>query len=100
MAKRIPPKQSAHDKTVKQIARGLENKGWNVQADVPGYAQPDGIGSGNRRPDIRATKQGHTRLVEVETPESLSADKQQQSTFRRHAGQKPNTTFEVVVTDE
>ena len=59
---------------------------------------PNKIGPKNLIPDIEATKNGRKIIVEVETPKSLVTDKEQLKTFARHAGQKPNTTFRVVVT--
>jgi len=97
--RRSPAKQNAHDRRVEQIARKLKGEGWNVKSDLPGYEKPSPIGQDSRIPDIEATKRGHRKLIEVETPDSLEKDKAQQSTFRRHAGQKPNTTFDIEVTD-
>ena len=97
--KRSGKGQSAHDKKVQQIARKLTNQNWRVKADISGYDKPSPIGKDKRRPDIEATKQGHRRLIEVETPDSLTKDKKQQSTFRRHSGQKPGTSFDIQVTN-
>ena len=91
--------QSQHDAAVKREARALADKGWNVKADVPGYETPDPIGKKGFVPDIVAAKRGHTKIVEVETPDSLQADAEQRATFARSAGQKPRTTFETVVPD-
>lgn len=91
---------SKHDQRVKQETNKLKRDGWNVKADLPGMESPNPIGKDGRIPDIVATKQGHTRIVEVETPSSVKSDKDQQETFRRHAAQKNNTKFEVIVTDE
>ncbi len=97
--RRSPAKQKAHDKRVDQGARKLKGEGWNVKADLPGYEKPSPIGRNRKIPDIEATKRGHRKLVEIETPDSLEKDRAQQSTFRRHAGQKPGTTFNIEVTD-
>lgn len=96
---RSPAKQNAHDRMVDQVARRLKGEGWNVKADLPRYEKPSPIGQDRRIPDIEATKRGHRKLIEVETPDSLEKDRAQQSTFRRYAGQKPNTTFNIEVTD-
>ena len=97
--KRTPTKQSTHNQKVKEVATKLTRQGWNVKAAVPGYNRPSPIGKAGKIPDIEATKRGRRKLIEVETPDSLGRDKTQQTTFRRHAGQKPNTTFDIVVTD-
>jgi len=100
MAKRSKSAQDAHDREVRRVAKKLEREGWNVQADLPDYETPKPIGKEKRVPDIVATKRGHRKVIEVETPDTLKKDKRQQETFRRHAGQKPNTTFDLIVTEE
>ena len=98
MPTRTPKKQSEHDAKVRQIARKLRREGWNVEADIPGFNQPDPIGQDGRIPDVRAKKAGAERIVEVETPETMAADQDQHSTFRRSAGQKRRSRFEVEIT--
>jgi hypothetical protein len=94
LARRDAKAQEAHDKGVHAEALELRRDGWNVLADLPGWTRPPLIAG--RRPDIYATKRGHTRIVEIETDEQNDHD--QRSTFRRHAGQKgQNTTFIVKV---
>jgi hypothetical protein len=100
MAKRSSSMQTVHDQKVRQEAQRLRRGGWNVLADLPGYQKPARIGQSGFTPDIEATKRGHRRLVEVETPNSLMTDKGQQSAFRRSAAQRSNTTFDIVVTDK
>ena len=100
MVKRSSTRQSNHDQKVRQEAEKLRRQGWNVKADLRGYDKPTPIGEGGKVPDIEATKRGQRKLVEVETPDTVERHSKQQETFRRHAGQKPNTSFEVVVTDE
>lgn len=98
MAKRSASRQSEHDAEVKRIARRHDRKGWTVRADVPGFPTPDSIG--NRRPripDVVARKRGAMRIFEVETEESVDADRNQHATFRRSASQRTRTTFELVV---
>lgn len=97
--KRSGKGQSIHDSRVRQISRKLTKENWKVKADLPGYDRPNAIGKKKRIPDIEATKRGHRRLIEVETPESLEKDREQQSTFKRHAAQKPNTSFNIELTD-
>lgn len=100
MSKRSPQQQSKHDRKVRQIAQQLERQGWNVEADVSGYKSPKGIGKDGRIPDIRATKSGAERLVEVETPATLQKDKKQHEAFRRSAAQKNRSTFRIETTDD
>lgn len=95
--KRSSIRQSSHDQKVRQIERKLTSQGWNVRADLPGHNKPTPIGKGKKVPDIEATKRGHRKIIEVETPDTVEKDRKQQATFRRHAGQKPNTTFDIEV---
>ena len=97
--KRSKGGQSTHDQRVKQITNRLKRENWKVKADIPGQVKPRPIGKDQRIPDIEAKKGGRRKIIEVETPDSLNKDKTQQSTFRRHADQKPNTTFNIEVTD-
>jgi hypothetical protein len=95
--KRSPNRQSSHDQKVRQIERKLTGQGWKVKADLPGHDKPTPIGNSRRVPDIEATKRGHRKIIEVETPDTVDKDRKQQATFRRHAGQKPNTTFDIEI---
>lgn len=95
MAKRDSQQQTKHNEKVRQIAQKLESEGWNIQVDLPGHDKPESIGKHKRIPDIRATKAGAERLIEVETPETMQSDKKQHETFRRRAAQKPRTTFRI-----
>ena len=90
--------RETHDRKVRQIARELKKAGYNVKADIRGYAHPSTIGKYKRRPDIEATRSGHRKIVEVETPRSLTSDKEQIKTFIRHAAQKKRTSLDIVVT--
>lgn len=99
MGKRPDREQSTHDRKVRQIARDLKKEGYTVKADIRGYQRPSPIGKSKRRPDIEATtKSGARRIIEVETPTSLSTDKEQLKTFIRHAAQKKRTTLDIVMT--
>ena len=91
--------KSKHDKKVEEIANELTKQGYTVQADIPGYETPSGIGQNRRIPDIVAKKTSSTKIIEVETPTSLSKDNDQQNTFRRSAGQRRGTSFDIIVTD-
>jgi hypothetical protein len=94
---RSPRKQSAHNLKIRQIERKLTSQGWNVKADLPGYEKPTPIGKSRRVPDIEATKRGHRKIIEVETLCTVNRDRKQQATFRRHAGQKSNTIFNIEI---
>lgn len=90
--------QSAHDRRVRTLANELRNEGWDVQADLPNFDQPDPIGINGRIPDILATLGNRTKIVEVETPSTVDTHREQHSTFRRSASQRDNVEFELVVT--
>jgi hypothetical protein len=90
------PAQDTHDRKVRKIAKELEKQNWNVQADLPGYDIPEGIGKGGYVPDIVARKGSKTKIIEVDTPGTENVD--QLSTFRRSAGQRDNAEFEHVIT--
>ena len=100
MAKRTRKKQSQHDQEVKRLARTLTREGWYVQADLPGYEQPKPVGDKGRIPDIEATKRGATRLIEVETTDSIEKDKQQIRSFRSSVAKRKRTTFDLVIADD
>ncbi len=91
--------QSEHDDCVRANAEVLINQGWNVQADLPGFDQPDPIGRDDRIPDIYATLGDQAMIIEVETPSTANSHHEQHSTFRRSAGQKENTEFELIITE-
>jgi hypothetical protein len=95
MAKRSLYGQQKHNAKVKQIAENLQYKGWKVQADIKGFEQPDPIGIKNRIPDIVAKKGNIKKIIEVETPDTMTKDKKQHETFRRSAAQQDRTTFEI-----
>jgi hypothetical protein len=91
--------QRKHDVEVQKIARKLERKGFEVDADIRGYDQPKTIGG--YRPDLIAKKGSQRRIIEVETPDSVDSarDQAQQQAFRRAADRSESTTFKRVVTD-
>lgn len=95
MPKRSPKKQSQHDAKVRNIAGKLKRDGWNVQADISGFDQPDPIGKKNLIPDVTAQKRGAKKIIEVETSETMEKDKKQHEAFRRSAGQQKRTKFEI-----
>lgn len=90
--------RKSHDRKVKEVARGLKREGYTVKADIRGYGRPSSIGKHKRRPDIEASKSGHRRIIEVETPKSLVTDKEQIKTFIRHASHKKGTSLDIIVT--
>lgn len=97
MAVRSKRGQSKHDAAVRGHARSLKRSGWDVQADVSGFPHPPTVGGpgGRRRPDIIATKDGKTRVIEWETPESYRKDRRQHAAFRAYANGRTNTTSSV-----
>lgn len=97
MARRTPGNQTKHDRKAGQIAQSYRRDNWYVKADISGYSQPSLING--RRPDVHATKQGITHIIEVETPDTVDTDKDQHDAFRRYANQRPNTEFFLKVTD-
>ena len=98
MPKRSPRNQNKHDLKVKQIVRQLEKEDWKVKADLEGHNKPDSIGKEGYIPDIQAEKKGSTRIIEVETNDTLEKDKNQHAAFRRSAAHKKKTTFKIEVT--
>ncbi len=97
--KRPRKEQDTHDRKVRQVARKLKKEGYSVKADIRGYDRPASIGKHKRRPDIEATsKSGYRKIIEVETPKSLTKDKEQIKTFVRHASHKKRTSLDIVVT--
>ena len=99
MARRSKKSQSKHDAEVKRIAKEFEAKGFNIEADIPGYRRPDTIGG--VRPDVVARKGRERKIVEVETPESKDSarDREQQRKFRAAANRSKHTTFRRVIVD-
>lgn len=91
--------QSKHDAEVRLVARDLERKGFDVQADVRGFPKPKTLGG--YRPDVIAKKGAERRIVEVETPDSLNStrDVEQQRAFRAAANRSKNTIFRRTVAD-
>lgn len=83
--------QAIHDRCVERLSKRLSLDGWMVEAHVPGWAKPAYIGE--FIPDIRARKNGSTRIIEVETEDTLHSDADQQDVFRRYAGKNPGVVF-------
>ena len=93
-------KTTEHDKAVRKKANELKREGWEVKADISGFEKPSPVGRKELIPDIEATKAGAKRLYEIETPESMIPDKKQREVFRRHAKNKPRTTFHTIETSK
>jgi len=91
--KRSKTTQSKHDRKVRSIANGYKRKRWKVTADIMGFPKPKSIGKSKRIPDVVATRPGTRHIIEVETPKTQKAHKNQLSTFRRSASQKTRTKF-------
>ena len=90
--------QETHDNRVRREAAKLNSEGWDVQADLSGYDNPEPIGKDNRIPDILATRGNKVKIIEVETPDTVDSHKDQQATFQRSAAQRQNGEFELIVT--
>ena len=80
------------------MADRLKNQGYDVDADVDGYTQPSTING--YRPDVIAVKDGKTKIIEIETPDSVDStrDKKQQNAFRKAADKNSDTSFQRYVT--
>ena len=92
--------QSAHNTTVKKLAKQYKQKGYKVKADIEGWGKPDIIRG--VRPDIIAEKSGHKTAVEVETKDSVDSkrDIQQQKAFKNWSKDSAKKHYKRVVTDK
>jgi hypothetical protein len=97
MAKRTKQQQTKHNKRIATLARKHKRGGACIKADIRGYKQPKPIGKNRRIPDLIVQKGGWTKIIEVETKNSVKKDKQQHATFRRSASHKKRTKFEIDV---
>ena len=88
---------SRHNDRVKQLANSYRRRGYRVEADVPGFDTPDGIGRENFVPDLLVSKGGRHKIIEVETEASLQTDKDQLASFRRSAAHSKRTSFDLDV---
>ena len=91
--------QSKHDRKVLQIVMEYKKKGYEMEADIPGYPKPRTISS--YRPDVIARKGGYETIIEVETLDSIGSarDIAQQSAFRHEAMRDPKLHFRRVVAE-
>lgn len=92
--------QSAHNSTVKKLAKQYRQKGYKVKADIEGWKKPDTIKG--VRPDIIAEKKGHKTVVEVETKDSVQSkrDLQQQKAFKDWSKNSNIKHYKRIVTEE
>jgi len=82
---------------VQREAKKLKDQGYHVKAaGIRGYEQPEEVAG--HIPDIIATRPGQRLIKEVELEDTRVSHKQQIEAFRRHAAQKADTEFELVVT--
>ncbi len=93
MTQRSKRSQARHDAAVRKIAKGFEQRRYEVKADVSGFQRPDTLGG--YRPDVVAIKGRERKIVEVETPESVDSarDLKQQQAFTKAAKRSVQTTF-------
>lgn len=91
MAKRTKTGQIKHDRTVLDAVKYYQNKGYKVQADLPGYKKPNSING--RVPDVDAKKTGDRVILEVETKDSIKKDISQLRTFQNYADRHNNIRF-------
>jgi hypothetical protein len=82
---------SRHDRAVKNAAAQYAALGYEVQADIPGYAQP--LIYNGRRPDLVAMGFGETILKEFETPGSDRTHREQHRDLRAYARQHCGVRF-------
>jgi len=83
--------QGLHDRCIQRLAQGLSLEGWSIEAHVDGWLKPPYIY--DFIPDIRARKGEATRIIEVETEDTLSVDVAQHRAFQRYAAENPGTKF-------
>lgn len=98
MPKRTLEKQSAHDKCVEKLANERKNEGNTVEADLDGWDKPPEING--YIPDIRARTRATTRIIEVETEETLESDKDQHDAFKEYAEKNDNVYFWLYLADD
>lgn len=94
MAHRTKQGQKVHDQKVAELARGLRQRGYQVQSDLPGHPKPPTLN--NQVPDIVARKGSKVLVREVETKSTLQTDKRQQQALQRWADQH-GAEFRVIL---
>lgn len=96
--KRSTHNQTCHDESVRRRAAGLEAAGWYVRADLPEYDEkpPKLCVDGECAiPDIYATYGKYTRIIEVETPDTIDKDWKQHNILRRWRNQHNNVEVNI-----
>lgn len=95
---RTATSQSKHDVRVRSEANDYKQRGYEVWADILGWSQPETFGG--FRPDVIAKSNGHTTVVEVETPDSVNSkrDLEQQRAFKQWASRNEYRHYRRVVT--
>ncbi|MFZ0426801.1 MAG: hypothetical protein WAO20_01705 [Acidobacteriota bacterium] len=96
MATRTKTGQRTHDSEVRRQAQALEEQGFTVSADLPGWTKPPIIDG--HIPDVYAEKGKLKKIREVETPDSVRQDADQRKSFRNWANRSDNRTAQTVVT--
>ena len=86
-----------HDREIKKDADSYTKKGYNVKADVKGYANPSIINK--RRPDMVIKKDGTTTVLEYENARSMVEDKKQRKDLRDYVKKYDNMRFKTVNID-
>ena len=86
-----------HDSRIKKDASSYTKKGYDVKADVKGYATPPIMNK--RRPDMVIKKNGKRTIIEYETARSMVEDRKQRKDLRDHAKKYDNTQFKTVNVD-
>ncbi len=85
------PGSDTHDRKVRQLAKQHEKDKWKVKAHVGNYDRPSSIGKNNHIPDLEVTRRGKTKLIEVDTPDTV--DSAQLRTFKMSAARKKIRKF-------
>ncbi len=93
MGHRTKDRQEVHDKKVAEIAKNLKSKGYKVQAALPGHKKPQRISK--YIPDVIAKKGNKVLLREIETPATMSKDRDQHKTFENWA-EKHGADFRIL----
>lgn len=86
-----------HDQEVKRAVSRLRRMDYgNIQADLPGYNQPNPVGQKGFIPDFQASKPGKVIIGEIEEEKQVPSQSEQISAFRKSAGQSKNKEFMLV----
>ena len=93
----IKKRATRHDRRIKKDASSYVKKGYNVKADVKGYATPSIMNK--RRADMVIKKDGKRTIIEYETKRSMVEDRGQRKDLRDYAKKYDNTQFKTVNVD-